>query len=143
MCTVHRTGFFENKEADAKARGEAPPKKQTAAEAFSDFMASVSSDVRQVSVGVPDSMMYKPPAAANGLVSTLSLAWDPPSCLVPCLSLCSEAERVQVVPLWCMPVICMLTLALAHAVHAGQGWCGSSSDACSGWPSITLNTLKL
>ena len=36
MCTVHCTGFFENKEADAKARGEAPPKKQTAAEAFSD-----------------------------------------------------------------------------------------------------------
>ena len=50
-CASHR--LFENKEADAKARGEAPPKKQTAAEAFSDFMASVSSDVRQVSVGVP------------------------------------------------------------------------------------------
>ena len=42
------TGFFANKEADAKARGEAPPKKRTAEEAFSEFMASVSSDVRQV-----------------------------------------------------------------------------------------------
>ena len=60
VCTVHCTGFFENKEADAKARGEAPPKKQTAAEAFSDFMASVSSDVRQVSVGVPNARMCKP-----------------------------------------------------------------------------------
>ena len=41
-------GFFENKDADAKARGEAPAKKKTAAEEYDDFMTSIASDVRDI-----------------------------------------------------------------------------------------------
>lgn len=41
-------GFFEDKEADAKAHGIAPPKKKTKEEAFTDFMTSVAADVRDV-----------------------------------------------------------------------------------------------
>lgn len=43
-------GFFENKDADAKARGEAPAKKKTAAEEYDDFMTSVAADVRDIEV---------------------------------------------------------------------------------------------
>ena len=45
---AHCAGFFADKAADDKARGEAPRKKRTKEEQFSDFMASVSSDVREV-----------------------------------------------------------------------------------------------
>ena len=41
-------GFFQDKDADAKARGEAPVKKKTAAEEYSDFMAGVAADVAAV-----------------------------------------------------------------------------------------------
>ena len=40
-------GFFENKDADAKARG-APPPKQVQAEDYDEFMASLASDVRDL-----------------------------------------------------------------------------------------------
>lgn len=39
-------GFFEDKEADAKAHGIAPPKKKTKEEAYADFMTSIASDVK-------------------------------------------------------------------------------------------------
>ena len=42
------SGFFENKEADAKARGEAPVKKKSAAEEYDDFMASIAADMRDM-----------------------------------------------------------------------------------------------
>ena len=49
LCHVPSdTGFFENKEADAKARGEAPVKKKTAAEEYDDFMTSIATDVRDL-----------------------------------------------------------------------------------------------
>ena len=41
-------GFFENKDADAKARGEAPVKKKTVAEEYDDFMTSIATDVRDI-----------------------------------------------------------------------------------------------
>ncbi|KAK9799853.1 hypothetical protein WJX73_010602 [Symbiochloris irregularis] len=41
-------GFFENTEADAKARGEAPVKKKTQAEEYEDFMSSISADVKDM-----------------------------------------------------------------------------------------------
>ena len=41
-------GFFQDKDADAKARGEAPVKKKTAAEEYADFMAGVAADVAAV-----------------------------------------------------------------------------------------------
>lgn len=44
----HTAGFFENTEADAKARGEAPVKKKTQAEEYEDFMTSISADVKDM-----------------------------------------------------------------------------------------------
>jgi hypothetical protein len=41
-------GFFENKEADAKAHGIAPPKKLTKEEAYADFMGAIAADVKEV-----------------------------------------------------------------------------------------------
>ena len=47
-CGVACSGFFENAEADAKARGEAPAKKKSKEEQFSDFMSGIAADVREV-----------------------------------------------------------------------------------------------
>ena len=41
-------GFFEDKEAGAKAHGIAPPKKKTKEEAYADFMTSIAADVKDV-----------------------------------------------------------------------------------------------
>ncbi|KAK9831536.1 hypothetical protein WJX81_006648 [Elliptochloris bilobata] len=41
-------GFFQDKDADAKARGEAPVKKKTAAEEYAGFIAGVAADVAAV-----------------------------------------------------------------------------------------------
>ena len=43
----HAPGFFENKEADAKARG-APAPKKVQAEDYDEFMSSLASDVRDL-----------------------------------------------------------------------------------------------
>ena len=45
-CTA---GFFADKEADAKARGE-DKKKKSKEEEFSDFMSSIAVDVREASL---------------------------------------------------------------------------------------------
>lgn len=41
-------GFFENKEADARARGVAPLRKKTKEEEYEDFMTSIAANVREV-----------------------------------------------------------------------------------------------
>eukprot|EP00884_Botryococcus_braunii_P008073 jgi/Botrbrau1/17267/Bobra.0015s0026.2 len=41
-------GFFASTEADARARGEPPPKKKSKAETVDEFMASIAEDVRGV-----------------------------------------------------------------------------------------------
>lgn len=43
-----RAGFFQDAEADAKARGEKPAKPRTKEETFSEFMTSIAADVREV-----------------------------------------------------------------------------------------------
>jgi hypothetical protein len=45
---ARHAGFFENADADAKARGEAPKKKRTREEEYSAFMTSIAEDVKEV-----------------------------------------------------------------------------------------------
>lgn len=40
-------GFFENKDADAKARGLDPPRKKSKEEEYKDFMTVIANDVKQ------------------------------------------------------------------------------------------------
>lgn len=41
-------GFFENADAEAKARGEAPKTKRSKEEEYADFMVSIAADVKEV-----------------------------------------------------------------------------------------------
>ena len=42
------TGFFADKAADAKARGEKLPKKKDPKQEYDDFMRSIQEDVKEV-----------------------------------------------------------------------------------------------
>lgn len=46
LIVVSCAGFFADKDADAKARGE--DKKKSKEEEFSDFMTSIAADVQEV-----------------------------------------------------------------------------------------------
>jgi len=48
VSLVPLAGFFENKEADARAHGIAPERKLTKEEAYADFMTAIAADVREV-----------------------------------------------------------------------------------------------
>jgi hypothetical protein len=47
-CRGGGQGFFEDKVADARVRGEPLPKKKDAAEEYQDFMKAIASDVKEV-----------------------------------------------------------------------------------------------
>ncbi len=44
----HIAGFFENKEADAKARGQKLPKKKDPKQEYDNFLKSIADDVQEV-----------------------------------------------------------------------------------------------
>lgn len=48
MTHLMHAGFFENKEADAKARGQKLPKKKDPKQEYDNFLKSIADDVQEV-----------------------------------------------------------------------------------------------
>ena len=48
MSIMYLAGFFENKEADAKARGQKLPKKKDPKQEYDNFLQSIAEDVQEV-----------------------------------------------------------------------------------------------